>query len=169
MTTLYIANTSKQKHLFIYRRAEATSTTPPIEIPPGTQVMIGKNLSPEEVDSIIEHHGHYGMVNARDAARADNFVGLCYSIDKPISEENMELTYDHNDEILDAIAESNREKTAVAISANLESALESTHSAVKVGRVEVEVTEEAKIGQPQRVNAGVEVLKEGTAPRRNHG
>lgn len=166
MTTLYIANTSKQYHQFIYRRPESQATAPPLEIPPGQQRAIGTNLTQADVDYIIRHHTKYGMVPAKEAAKTKNFVGLCYSVDKPVSEDNLEVAFDHNEAVLQAIADVNRENTAVAITKSLEDTLESTHSPVKIGRVEVEVSQETKVGETQKVNAGVEVVREGTAPRR---
>lgn len=166
MTTLYVANTSKQIHQFIYRRPESQATSPPLEIPPGQQRSIGTNLTDSDVDFIIRHHAKYGMVPAKEAAKTKDFVGLCYSVDKPISEDNLEVAFDHNEAVLNAIADMNRENTAVAISKSLEDTLESTHSPVKIGRVEVEVAQETKVGETQKVNAGVEVLPEGMAPRR---
>ena len=168
MTILYVANTSKQYHQFLYRRPESLSTVPPLDIPPGQQRAL-PDLAQAEVDYIIAHHARYGMVPAKEAAKVKRFVGLCYSIDKPVSEDSLEVAYHHNDAVLKAVADVNRQKTAVAIADTLEKSLNDIHSPVAVGRVEVEVAEDTKIGQTQSLNEGVEVVKEGVAPRRRSG
>lgn len=76
---LYIANCSRQPHLFNYKLPERTQPFSQ-RIPAGQQVCL--DLSKDEVSHIISQHQPYGFAQVNKLPRS--FAGLCYSVDKQI-------------------------------------------------------------------------------------
>lgn len=165
MTTLYIANCSKQTNSFIYRLPESNRTISQ-DIPPGKQVRIGSNLTSTDVDFIVRHHAKYGLVKEEEASKGKTFNGLCYSVDQPIKGRSLHAAFKHNDEVLRAQAEENRINTAATITAAIDGQLQETGSGASVGHLEMEILEETRPGQKPQVAAGVEVTPEGKQGRR---
>ena len=77
---LYIANTTKQRHIFTFRVLESGRLRQ-IPITHGSQMMVHEG-STEELNAIISHHAVYGLVDASKIDQNKDFIGLCYSIDK---------------------------------------------------------------------------------------
>jgi len=157
---LYVANTSKQHHDFICRLPEATRTLT-VRIPAGRQVQVGPDLSAGSIDAIIAQHSRYGMIDAREALKRHGYAGLCYSVDKPVSNTQFAAAYHANEEALQEQAEENRENAAAAIAQSID---ENTGG---LAHLDVKVSEVTKPGETPRVNSGIEVTRDGTAPR--HG
>jgi hypothetical protein len=162
MAALYIANTTKQHVHFYYRLPE--EPTPRFdEIRVGAQARIGGDLSHEVIQRIIKQHEPYGLRAEAELPRAKGFVGLCYSIDKPVKLDSLYGTFESNDTALNERAEERREESAAAIAEGIQSTLQASGGAVS--RSEVEVVEDTR-GTPA-VASGYEVVSEGTEPR--HG
>jgi hypothetical protein len=163
MTKLFIANTTKQHHDFAYRLPEDKNVR--IEtIRIGTQVAVGGDLSMDVIARIIEQHSAYGLRDARTLSGVKDFVGLCYSIDKPVPMDNMLVLFERNDEVLNERADQRREDIAGAIAHNTQSQMEGAD--VTLQRAEVEVVEETKNGTPA-VSSGYEVTADGAPSRHN--
>lgn len=162
MATLYIANTSKQHHQFMYRLPEQQIPRSDI-IRIGAQMRIG-DLSREQIDHIIKQHQRYGLKSVDELQRNRDYIGLLYSIDKPVPLNNERVlgdTFAHNDEVLNDKAKDRREEAAVAVAENIQNTMQ--HHGVEVPRAEVEVVEDTR-GTP-KVADGYEVVREGTRPR----
>lgn len=171
MTTLYVANCTKQIHDFVFRRPEAMNTSAPVSIPPGQQREIARNLSVQDVDYIINQHRAYGMRSEREALLERTFVGLCYSLDKPVTVNTLLERLTSNDAFLRENASEIRKGTAAAIADKLQSNIQQSGQPGQVERVEVEVVEQPKTGSSKtpELAEGVEVTRENTAPRRASG
>jgi hypothetical protein len=165
MSDLYIANTSKQNHLFCYRLPENPSFRTQ-EIPPGGQVRLPGDLSTDEVRRIIDHHKQYGLVDSRELSRADGFVGICYSLGAPVNIDAILGTFERNDGELNDRAQERRDETAAAIASSMSERL-----GVRVARAEVEQVESGTVTGPVRDTSspqfavGSEVVADNVAPR----
>lgn len=162
MAKLFIANTTKQHHDFAYRIAEERQARQET-IRAGTQMAIGGELTHDVIVSIIQQHEAYGLRDATTISRMRDFVGLCYSIDKPVPLDNMLYTFEKNDETLNDRAANRREQAAAAIAQNIQSS--AAELGVRVPRTEVETVEETR-GQPN-VDNRFEILEQGVNSR--HG
>lgn len=106
---IYIANCSRQKHKFNYKVPEKTQQFFKL-ILAGQQAVI-EDL-PEVIHHIIGQHEPYGFLPANRLG--DDFGGICYSIDKPVSigqfnngiEQKIENMDDMSQKILEASAAS---------------------------------------------------------------
>jgi hypothetical protein len=166
VTTLYIANTTKQNHDFSYRRAEVPHPTL-IKIPAGTQAVVIKDGDSGDVDRVIAQHRKYGLKPIAEAAKSKNFVGLCYSIDHPIKFKDMKVVFEHNDKALKDQGRKNVEEVAAAVNAGIDEKLQERGVPTEAAHVEVEVREENVSGIETEVALGAEVVKgEGQGRRR---
>jgi hypothetical protein len=162
MPKLFVANTSKQHHDFAYRLAEDKNIR--IEtIRIGSQVCVGgDSLTHEMIAKIIEQHAPYGLRDAKTLSGVKDFVGLCYSIDKPVPMDNMLVLFEKNDVVLNDRAADRREDIAASIAHNTQAQMEGAD--VTLQRTEVEIEEQTKDGAP-KVNEGFEVTGDGVTPR----
>jgi hypothetical protein len=179
---LYIANCSKQVHNFLYRVPEATGLrAQPIK--EGGQIQISGELQPEAIDYVVNQHVRYGLIPVDDIDRAKPFIGLCYSIDRPIPATKIQKLMIHNQGILEERAEDNLKATALANNKLLENRIEMTarearHSIPPIGDLEISITEESKSGSPAKTNffregkqaaGGIKVHRSDTPPGRRKG
>ena len=154
MAKLYIANCTKQIQDFWYRvpgcDGSGKAYGPRMQkILEGSQVMISGDLQQEEIDFIVADNARYGLINVDEVDRAKPFVGLCYSIGKPVAVPKIEKLFVHNQEILEQRAEDNLKATALANNQLLEKRLEvSARDAGRkmpnVGEFEMSLSEESK-------------------------
>lgn len=162
MAALFVANTSKQNQIFMYRLPEH-AIPKYAEIRPGTQVKIPGDLSPEALRLIVEHTAPYGIKAVTELPRNRDFVGLCYSVDKPVQFDHLFSTFEQNDTVLNEKAEERREDQAAIIAQEIQNTMREV--GVEVPRAEVTMVEETK--DTPRVANGYEVTSPGVAPR--HG
>jgi len=153
---LFIANCSKQVHHFLYRVPEATGLrAQPIK--EGGQIQISGELQPEAVDYIVGQHTVYGLIPVDEIDRAKPFVGLCYSVDKPIPAMKIQKLMIHNQEVLEERAEDTLKATALANSQLLEGNVEKMARDARrpipaIGDLEISITEESSSGVPAKTN-----------------
>jgi hypothetical protein len=159
MTALYVANTTKQNHRFYYRLAESSRTVYE-DIMVGAQARIGHDLTQADIEIILKHHARYGMRKASEVNR--NFVGLVYSVGKPVVLDDILETFEKNDTAMDERAGERMEEVAAAVASSMQ-----TMIGQPLARVEVETVEETTGGDTPAVAKGFEVLGEGVPPR--HG
>lgn len=114
---LYVANTTKQRHIFTYRMLE-TGRLRQIPIEHGSQMMV-LDGNTEELNAVIQHHQVYGMVDATKIDQSKEFVGICYSIDKPVGASVIEKTIRDNDEHLTKNAHELRQASLAALDKKL--------------------------------------------------
>lgn len=150
---LFVANTSKQHQQFLWRSPENPKITP-TDIPVGQQRQIGGELTKDVVDSIIAHHARYGMRAAREIKNYRGYVGLAYSVDKPVDMETFYEQEERNSSALDESSQALREETAAVIANQTSETL-----GTPIKRAEIEIVERTE-GTP-RVASGVEVVGPG--------
>ncbi|HEA3718719.1 TPA: hypothetical protein RV156_001844 [Yersinia enterocolitica] len=109
---LYIANTTKQRHMFSFRTLE-TGRLRNIPIAYGSQAIV-LDGGAEEIDAVIQHHQVYGLIDASTIDQSKNFVGLCYSIDKPVQEKIIEKAMRDNDHKLTETSHNRRQASVAA-------------------------------------------------------
>ena len=164
MPTLYIANTTKQPSDFVYRLPEETSIRRQKIEAGGQQLIYAKDATMQQISAIIEHHLIYGLTDVTKIDQRKPFIGLCYSIDKPINVEKIMYVDEHNIDVQNNVSAEERQTTAAAIQASLNNA---TRGAGRVENLELEVVEQNSDDQPG-LNEVV-VIGEGApseAPRR---
>jgi hypothetical protein len=163
MTTLYIANCSKQINQFNFR-APGQDRIVYQNIKPGEQQFIWKeNASLEDLQFIISQHEMYGLVPASDVMNNHQFVGLCYQFDKPIDVDKIMYTFETNDDKLKERNETIRKESASALAQQMAESGE--------GRLaEVQVIEEDKGdgNSTTTVNETIQVTGD-AAPKRGRG
>lgn len=114
---LYIANTTKQRHIFSFRTLE-TGRLRQIPIAHGSQMLVLDGSS-EEVDAVIQHHQIYGLVDAIKIDQSKQFVGLCYSINKAVPASVIEKALRDNDEHLTRNSHGRRQASVAAMDSTL--------------------------------------------------
>ncbi|WP_447885244.1 hypothetical protein [Serratia fonticola] len=114
---LFIANTTKQRQIFAYRKIE-TGRLVQIPINHGDQMMV-LDGSTEELESVIQHHEMYGLIDSTKIDQSQAFVGLCYNINKPVSASVIEKTIRDNDIHLTRGAHNRRQASVAALDSSL--------------------------------------------------
>lgn len=153
---MFIANCTKQVQDFHYRLPESGVRMQRIEI--GQQVQLAGDLSQPGVDAIVDHHKRYGMKSVDDARKArGQFTGLCYSFDKPVKIDDMQIVLQKNDDVLTTRGQTLRKEAAVATSAAI---TQNQGSGLKA--LETSIVEQPKDGGEPEVQEGVRVDQ--TAP-----
>jgi len=114
---LFIANTTKQRHIFTFRVLE-TGRLRQIPIEHGSQMAV-LDGSTDEIEAVIKHHQVYGLIDASKIDQSRQFVGLCYSIDKPVSANIIEKTIRDNDDHLTSNAHNRRQASVAALDTSL--------------------------------------------------
>ena len=161
MTMLYVANTTQQFHEFTYRvPGESSQKMMNQRIPPGTQQRIFGDAPLPVIKGIIDQHRNYGLISAAEAVKkSKNFIGLCYSIDSPVSFDELNAAVEHNKKVKQAEDEQRKLETAIAFNSTMEEALDRPMSVS-----EVEVVEE---GDNPKIAVGVEVARSEDTARRS--
>lgn len=131
MTKLYIANCSKQVHHLVYR-APGQDRLASQDIAPGTQQVVWKETSREDLDFIIEQHLPYGLRPASEVMNSHQFIGLCFQFDKPIDVDKIVSAYETNDSHLKKRGEEIRKETASAMSHDLADKYEGNLKSIEV-------------------------------------
>ena len=124
MSTLYIANCTRQPHDFLYRvPGEDMQTLRRVQlqrIPAGGQMRIHTEAPLSALQAIIDQHRDYGLMPVDEVVKTQGFVGLCYSFDKPVDLERLQYAFDHNQGVLQERGQKQREDAAVAVDQALE-------------------------------------------------
>lgn len=173
MPRLYVANATSQEQHFLWRvpandplteRAPGKLVESVIRI--GTQVLIGgsrADWTPAQIDFIIGPHVKYGIRKSDEIDRTKPFIGLIYSIEKPVTTVHIERGLRHNQQVLVNQGKVIRQEAAVALDMDLEAGTGRPYR----GNLRVEVEEmsrDPKDTTPQ-FHEGVVVTKEATPPK----
>lgn len=173
MSDLFVANLTKQHHIFIYQVVEGDVNASPNmvrayqrheNIPAGGQSRLPGDLTKAQIDVIVEHHRAYGMKSWEEARKIKGFTGLCFRLKDPIPLNDQGFIDDvvkSNDKTLNEANDVRREATTAAISERLNKI--GSENRNPLHRTEVEQVEDTD-GTP-RVASGVEMPAEGIAPR----
>ncbi|HID8400050.1 MULTISPECIES: hypothetical protein [Serratia] len=108
----YIANTTKQRHDFAYRQPETGRLIyNPINAGAQSVVMDGTRA---EIDQVIQQHAVYGLIDATKIDQNRVYIGLCYSVDKPVESRIIEKAMRDNDDHLTRAAHERRQASVIA-------------------------------------------------------
>lgn len=153
----FIANCSRQPHLFNYKLPERTQPYA-VKIHPGRQHSM--NLDQDAINHIIRQHEPYGFQRCDKVDK--NFSGICYSIGKPVQVGRIEENAEQKVENLDSMSEQILAASAVSLNNAVDSAALQHGEVPKNDGVQVEIVGEA-INQdqvdPPRLNKTVRVQK----------
>ena len=158
---VYIGNATKQVLRFSYRppgkgiRAQ--------DIPIGGQVLLSGDLTTDEVDAALKQNEPYGLIDVKEIDRTKAFIGICYSLDKPISLSYLQRALDQNHRVLVERGKEIRTNAAIAVNQGLEEQLEENQLG-GLGSLEMSVVEED--GPRRSVDAGP-LVSEGVRVTRN--
>jgi DNA-binding protein H-NS len=178
---LWIANTTKQIHEFVYRPRVGDGGVqdgvlrPKFgdlrkhTIPVGGQISVGgaNGLDTGEIDNILKQHAY--IVQFKDLPKVKGFQGLCYRIGPdPVPMEKIMERIDQNDDVLSEEAKDRQAATALQIAASMRNASATDDAAFKdLRETDVQVAQkgnkEVNDNTPQ-VNQVVEVTEEGKTP-----
>jgi hypothetical protein len=160
MGTLYVANTTNQTREYCFRLPENPKIIS-IRVPPRTQkdLWTGSTAQLEAIIQEIER-GH-GAIPVNEVPRHRDFIGSCWSLDKPIPIGSLRAALDQNDNVLLMRGYNLRKDAAVAMNDHLH-----RHTPGYQGHVEMEVIEQQRPGfQPEIEKERIESLDEGKQPR----
>lgn len=168
MPDVYVANTSIHHHTLMFTLAPGPNQKVyQQEVRIGNQVkVLERKLTDEEAKCFIDRYERYGMRNVKDVAGERAYVGLCYSVDKPVPLNTFKGNLEHNAEVLDDQRDRRLEASTVAIANMLTDKVAPAPTPLK--RSTVEVMEETKGPDVPRIGVGVEYTAEGVEPK-NHG
>jgi hypothetical protein len=134
---LFIANCTKQTQVVMYRVPEHP-TPRQQHIGIGQQIQIAGDLNQPQIDSIIAQLSRYGLVRADEVDGRKPFVGLTYSVEKPVKVDRQVNAIEHNDEVLTERGHEIRKNAAVAINNGLE---ENVAGRATLKNTEIEIEE----------------------------
>jgi hypothetical protein len=162
MPKLYIANCSKQDFNFTW--CDLENPQPFMrKLRAGSQTEI--DGSPDRLSHIVKQHEVYGMMEASKVKKG--FGGIAYRLDKPISVDAIYNGIEQKDqEAIDRALEA-RKVTAAAADQVISAKAQEMGLRQKSG-IEVEVLEEKRnaADQDAKLNETIEVIHEGSAPRK---
>lgn len=154
---LFIANCSRQSHNFNYKLPEKTQSFG-VTIKAGTQHLL--EYPPEVVDHIIRQHEPYGF-QPRDKVDK-HFSGICYSIEKTVSKNEIIENAEQKIDNLDTMSQSILEASAVALNNAVDSAVRQSGELPKDEGIQMEIKGEAinqEQDNPLKVDKKVQVKK----------
>jgi hypothetical protein len=157
---LYVANCSKQEHLFTYMIPENPRPFSHA-IRAGSQIEIPGNQ--DAIMAVIGQHQVYGMMEVNKVKKG--FGGLCYRLEKPISIEAIQAGFSQSDQEMIDRAQNARNATAAAADQILANKAQEMGLKQKSG-LEIEVIEEKKnaADNEPKFNQTIEVVREGVQP-----
>lgn len=118
MAKLYVANCTKHIQMFMYSVPEEKGMrTQRIDM--GGQILVYQDSSMDVISYIIGQHQHYGLVSTNEVSRTKDFIGLCYSIDRPVDIEKIMTASEQNDDVLVRRGQDIRKDTAAMFSNRL--------------------------------------------------
>jgi len=146
MAKLFIANCTKTlKELNYHVREQVKTFRQPIKI--GHQVQIWKDASIEELQYIVDQLMKYGLRDAREAYKDKNFVGLCFSFDKPVKADLLEAMIEKNYKLLDDRAQEARVNSALVLNHRIQKEMQETGLPGGLRELSVTVKEEKRPGE----------------------
>jgi hypothetical protein len=162
MPDVYVANTSLHHHELRFA-LERGGKVYRQRIPIGGQIrVLDRSLTAEELGFFIARQERYGTRNVREMGAESKYVGLCYSVDRPVQLNAIKGNLEHNAEVLDEQRDRRLEQSTVAIANMLEKTVAPAPTPLR--RSTVEFTEETKGTDTPRIGVGVEFTAAGVEP-----
>lgn len=153
---MYIANGTRQTIDFSLRLPGMSGPPKSHKIPIGKQLLLPYDLGKPDVDYIIENNSQYGLVEYTEIDRTKPFIGMCYSIDKPVPAPKMFSVMDHNIGVLEQRGRENRQMAAISTTNILENSLSKNRGLGELTGMEMTITEEDNRSR----NSGNDLLQE---------
>lgn len=125
---LFVANATKYIQEVNYRLPEVKGVRTQ-RIPIGVQTRLGGDLTSKDVDCVLDQMAKYGWTEASAVDRTKPFIGIVYSVDKPVRLNNIKSAMSHNDVVLEARGKKNRDLAAVATNNMVDEAIRATKAA----------------------------------------
>ena len=162
---LYVANCSKQEHLFTYMIPENPRPFSH-SIRAGAQIEIPGNQ--DAIDAIINQHAIYGMMEINKVKKG--FGGLCYRLEKPISIEAIQSGFTQSEQETIDRSQLARNVTAAAADQMIANKAQEMGLKQKSG-LEIEVIEEKKNAgdNEPKFEQTIEVVRESLQPMKSRG
>ncbi len=172
---LYVGNATKQHFVFSYRmlgeevggRAGA-NVARLLPIPFGHQDVVPMDLETAEIDYIIKQNEKYGFMSADEAEKIKGvFVGIMYSIDKPITSSKFNFIMTKNMAVLVERGKQLQREAAIVIDQGIQRHLteQGLSSVTQVNKTETIIEERDRHDRNTEeplFASGVRVLPEGT-------
>lgn len=114
---LFVANCTKMAQDFRWRPRNHQRGQPPVltRIEAGQQVQMPGDWISADISHLHQQHARFGFVDAKDVDRSKGvFIGMCFSVDKPVDIAAMQTALVQNDEILQARGAELRQRAALA-------------------------------------------------------
>lgn len=140
---LFIANVTEQNHTFHWRELENPKIMSQ-DIPAGQQIKLLSDKSPEVIQSVIDHHKIYGLVDVAGAKKARQLkqkIVLVYSTKGPLGADVYELAQESNDVTAAEQVQLAKEKAAYTFGKMIEQDM--TGLKENIQEVELEISEDA--------------------------
>ena len=154
---LYVANTTAQNHEFLYRVLEVPNLRR-MPIPAGSQSQVPGDFNLEEIEFIVQQHTPYGLVAADKVQQLRTYIGLCFSIDKPVQLGSLRYVFQQNQDVLIARGKEIQAAAAVAVSQQLNQA---AAGLATVRDISVQLEEHKTDGSVRDVNTVYKVVNPG--------
>jgi hypothetical protein len=163
MPKLYISNATQQTQQFTFWMPEASRAMMQ-EIPIGGQIMLlSRDLSSSAIDSILEQHAKYGLVELQRAlsSRLAVFHGLAYQLDKPVPFDKLLLLVDKYNSVLNQRGKQLRTEAAIATNEFIEDQMFQRQLPGRLDALEMSVEEVSRDGRDDspEVSEGVRVIR----------
>jgi hypothetical protein len=168
---LFIANCTKQTLEFYYRMPDQKPKERHdlLTVPSGGQVQFpGDHIRPV-LDAIVSQNAGYGWIESSQISRKHPFVGVCYSFDKPVSNDIMCRLIEVNDTIKDDAAQEEMVRAASAMAQKFDELDRETSrdGAPRLQRLDVSIDDVPNRGEDREATAdGVSLTREAPASRR---
>lgn len=120
MAKVFVANTTQQIQEFSYRMLEGQKLIMQ-RILVGQQVQLpGNDWQPADIQYLEEQHRRYGLVPVSEVDRTRAFIGVCYSVDKPVPIDAIRKALVANVAVLEERGRAARTAAAVAATQEIE-------------------------------------------------
>jgi len=134
---LFIANCTRSRFIFNVRVPESNKLMR-LEIPSGQQRTFPMDLNPEQREGVLEQLHRYGARKRADVhGKLENFTGLAYSLDKPLTTD--EIVSANEDQLDSAQNRSVEQATRSALAADLNFRDKGSKNKRTARKVEIEV------------------------------
>lgn len=138
MTTIYVANGTKQRLKFNYRLPESNRIHE-LDVHSGRQEPIGENWSASHIEYFIKQLEHAGFRRSSETnGRMENFSGWMYSLDKPTTTTQIESGHEARVEAQEKISAVEAQRGALAMDQANRAPRDRRKRLAKVTTVEVE-------------------------------
>ena len=153
---VFLANTTRQVQDFVWRSIGGQQLHR-MQIDVGQQVQMPNDWQTEDIAYLEAQHRRYGLVRVDEIDRTKDFIGICFSIDKPIPVARIRYALTANEQVLQERGRLLRQQAAVAVAQQVQEA----HPGSGLTNLEMTIQEERDDGGTPLVNEGIRVPTQG--------